>query len=196
MNRFYLTSTPSEARCGFLRETIEECIQQATEEVTNGGHKQRYIVQIVAVVEKVPPSPPPVRVRWFNTGLAVLLGAFLLGAPAIVQAQDRGAPYIIFTAGQVADGWTTYRFITNGTGFESNALVGHDLKRVWAMKAVGVGTGIVVMKLLNRNRQHPKLARVAIRVIGYGLGGFGIWTALHNEYGVYQPNTVLFKRKR
>lgn len=62
MKRFYVTSSPDAAR-HILKDTAEEAIAKATQEVARGTHTRRYIVQIIAVVEE---APQPVQVVWLR----------------------------------------------------------------------------------------------------------------------------------
>jgi hypothetical protein len=62
MKRFYVTSSPDAAR-HILQETVEDAIIKATKEVQRGTHERRFIVQIVAVVEK---APQPTQVVWLR----------------------------------------------------------------------------------------------------------------------------------
>lgn len=62
MKRFYTTMSPDAAR-HILRETLDETIAKATQEVKLDGRK-RYVVQIVAIVEE---DAKPVKVTYIST---------------------------------------------------------------------------------------------------------------------------------
>lgn len=53
MKRFYVTSSPEQAR-HILIDSLESAIGRARKEVAAGRYTRRFVVQIVAVVEEAP----------------------------------------------------------------------------------------------------------------------------------------------
>lgn len=62
MKRFYVTSSPEQAR-HILLDTVEDAIVRATKEVQAGRYNRRFVVQVVAVVEE---APTPTQVVWLR----------------------------------------------------------------------------------------------------------------------------------
>jgi hypothetical protein len=62
MKRFYVTSSPEQAR-HILLDTVEDAIVRATKEVQAGRYHRRFVVQVVAVVEE---APTPTQVVWLR----------------------------------------------------------------------------------------------------------------------------------
>lgn len=105
--------------------------------------------------------------------------------PAPLQTSVGRLPYAVLLGGQSAELLSGLHFVAQGHT-NANRVMGDRPAKMVLMKAGGTMALVGMMKLLERAgvAQHSKAAIWTSRLIGYGAGGIGLWSALSNEVGL------------
>ena len=99
-------------------------------------------------------------------------------APATQAEEKKGIgpyPYIALTAGNIADGYTTYKAMTERGAREMNPILPKNPAALMAVKALSSIPEALIVRSLSKN--HPKIAKA----MGYSMGALGGLLALHNH---------------